>query len=182
MYYWLRPVKYWHKYWHLWQNISVDFGFYSSFSSSKSIFGTEHYQHVSRLECKNFVQHILLELIFVLHFAVVIFGQSFYLEGRCFFFFNPLEDQILWHELFDLLEVFTENQLAKKIYSKKVCAKRRALESLFSVNLFFLDLHQTTKEIQSLAAKEGLGEFSNCSTFGALSHFPLEKHLVNFFF
>lgn len=68
-----------------------------------------------------------------------------------------------------------------KMYVPKVCAKRRT-PGLFSVNLFFLDLHQTSKEIQSLAAKEGLGKFSNCSTFGAFPHYPFEQHLVNFFF
>lgn len=93
-------------------------------------------------------------------------------------FFYPLEDQIFL--------IYWSSQPLRtgwwKKYVPKVCAKRRPPEGLFSVNLFFLDLHQTSKEIQSLAAKEGLGKFSNCSTFGAFPHYPLKQHLVNFLF
>lgn len=66
------------------------------------------------------MQHILLELIFVLHF-VVIFGQLSY--WKMLVFFHPLEDQILWHELFELLEIITEKQLVEKKSSKKTVQK-----------------------------------------------------------
>lgn len=90
----------------------------------------------------------------------------------------------------------------KKCVPKNLCKKESSRKSVqnyyllleglqekipsFSPNsqstLFLTDLHQTSKEIQSLAAKEGFGKLSNCSTFGAFSHYPLKQHLVNFFF
>lgn len=88
--------------------------------------------------------------------------------------------------------------LGRKIHSKEEkCAKSsrksvqnylllegllRSPPSPVSVNLFLAHLHQAGKEIQFSAAKEGFGNFSNCSTFGALPHYPLMQHLVNFFF
>lgn len=51
--------------------------------------------------------------------------------------------------------------------------KNTLISSQFSVNLFLIDLHQTSKEIQSMAAKKGFGKLSNCGAFGALPHYPL---------
>lgn len=137
-----------------------------------------------------------------MHLVVILFRQSFYSEGRCLFSFilwktNYLDINFLIYWRYSLETAWQKKGLPKSLCKKESSRKNDQnyyllLEGLqekntlifpqFSVNLFLIDLHQTSKEIQSSAAKEGFGKLSNCSTFGAFPHYPLKQHLVNFFF